>query len=97
MGETPKATLVSHTPVIDVEPKDDNCFTFSKAIIQISEGKKVARRDWPEGFYIYLGKEYLMLRKPDKRDYQMLTSVEDIEADDWYINISTAVSQAGRY
>jgi hypothetical protein len=72
----------SPTPrTIEVKPNMD----FPDAMREIIAGKKVKRMEWEDGFYIHLKEKFLMIRKPDRKDYQLIISEADLLSDDFIV------------
>lgn len=59
-------------------------FGFPEMILEILEGKKVARNDWPDNVYGILKDGFLMIHN-ETGDHQWLVSEADMIATDWEV------------
>lgn len=71
---------VSPLPVVNIKR-----MTFPEAMAEVIAGSKVSKDDWGFGYFGYMTKGFLMLRKPDEKDYYWQVSEEDLLADDYFI------------
>ena len=71
--------------------KNNEYFDFSEALRRMKEGKKVRRREWSKGVYIYFVMKKSFLYCIDENDGQKIWynnfeeffSMEDVLATDW--------------
>lgn len=55
---------------------------FIQVIIWLKDGKKVRRKNWSKGSYIY---NYIGIKGTDGESTGLLTSIKNLEATDWEI------------
>mgnify|MGYP001476067088 CR=1 FL=1 len=77
----------SPTPVIEGEVIKDKAgwMDFGKAMEFISEGKKVTKAEWGNEYYGHLRDSFLMLRKPDGKDYKWILTDGDLAGEDYML------------
>jgi hypothetical protein len=80
-------TTKSPTKTKSPAKKKEVLLTFPEAIQAIIDGKKVARKDWGDnGEYGLLKDAFLMIHRPDGRDYKWEVADGDLVSRDWYIH-----------
>lgn len=60
-------------------------FTFSEAIKEVTNGKKIARLEWDTNVYGFLNRDILSLHKADGKNYQWVINDGDLLAKDWVV------------
>lgn len=69
----------------DSEGFSEGFMSWFEAEAKVLEGHRVSRASWDTTAYIYMGQDDILHLYRDGRDYTLLVSRFDMEADDWII------------
>lgn len=58
---------------------------FYEALREVSDGRRITRQAWEEGFWVMLHDGRLRIHKPDGVLYDLIVSEGDMFAEDWML------------